>query len=116
LIRFRVKVSDRHHVAVRVYDTVKQLHAASREIHGTSHPRDCAVTIAPGDPQHGCIAYMLFCHKYAAPHIIAHECSHAAFACALILGPGVDCSDSSDERVAHFVEILFRAIFRRVHA
>lgn len=93
------------------------MHRASKEIHGEkAHPRECAVTIAPGDSQHGCIAYILLTWKYAHPHIIAHECSHAAWACALVLGPGIAPGDDADERIATFVEVLFKAINRRIHA
>ena len=114
-VRFRIRLDAHHYVTVRVYETLREMHRASKEIHGEPcHPTEAANTICFPDVPGGCIAAMLFTWKFAPPYLIAHESSHAAVACVVKIGPGL--SPDEDEPLARFNEKIFRAIYRRLHA
>jgi hypothetical protein len=114
-VRFRIRLDAHHYVTVRVYETLREMHRASKEIHGEPcHPTEAANTICFPDVPGGCIAAMLFTWKFAPPYLIAHEASHAAVACVVKIGPGL--SPDEDEPLARFNEKIFRAIYRRLHA
>jgi hypothetical protein len=115
VLRFRVKIGEKHHVSVHVYDSIRDLHRAIKRLHGEkAHPRDCAVTISSGDHPGGRLCSVLLAWRYCQPYIIAHEASHAAWECALAVGPGVGPSDDAHEWIALAVENIFKEIYRRV--
>jgi hypothetical protein len=108
-------MAGRIHVRVHVYDTLKEMHHATREVHGERcHPKEQANTIVFSDAPGGCLAVIHLTWKYTPAHIIAHEAVHAGVACAVKLGPGL--SPDEDEPLAGYVEKIFRAVNRRIHA
>jgi hypothetical protein len=114
-LRFRINMGDPYHIRVHVYDTVKDLHRATKELHGeTCHPKEQANTIVYQDAPGGCIAAILLTWRHAPPYILAHEAVHAGVACVVKLGPGL--GPDEDEPLAGYVEKIFRAINQRVHA
>ena len=114
-LRFRIRFASPYHIRVHVYDSLKELHRASKDFHGEPCSKtEAASTIVFGDAPGGCIAAMLFTWKYAAPHLICHEVSHAAVACVVKIGPGL--SPDEDEPLALYNEKIFRAIYQRLHA
>jgi hypothetical protein len=115
MLRFRIGMGGRYHVRVHVYDTVKELHKATKEIHGEAcHPKEQANTVTFPDAPGGCVAVIHLTWRYAPPYILVHEAVHAGVACAVKLGPGL--SPDEDEPLAGYIEKIFRAINRRVHA
>ena len=114
-LRFRIRLAGRYYIRVHVYDTLKDMHRASKELHGEPcHPTEAANTIVFPDASGGCIAAMLFTWKFSPAYLIVHEVSHAAVASVVKVGPGL--SPDEDEPLALFNEKIFRAIFRRLHA
>jgi hypothetical protein len=114
-VRFRIRLDAYHYVTVRVYETLREMHRASKELHGEPcHPTEAANTIIFPDAPGGCIAAMLFTWKFSPAYLIVHESVHAGVACVVKLGPGL--GPDEDEPLAHFSEKIFRAIFRRLHA
>src|ERR1017187_10618805 len=77
-----------YHIRVHVYDTVRDLHKATKELHGeTCHPKEQANTIVYQDAPGGCVATILLTWRHAPPYILAHESVHAGVAFAVNNGP-----------------------------
>lgn len=115
-LRFRIPIrGTRLFVRVRVFDEQAAMWKEIEEIHGERHSHEKAATIfAPGSPERGCVADVLFSWRSLRPSIAAHEAVHAAHAVAAALGKTT--SPSSDEWFAAEVEYLTERIWLRTQA
>jgi hypothetical protein len=112
-LRFRIRVAGSWFVRVHVLETRSDMLSAVKQRHG-AHSYEHAVTVfESGAPERGCVADLFFYWRGLRPGVIAHEASHAAFACAVATKQGIG---PDDEHIAAWVEKITERVWLKTQA